>query len=141
MPQRVQFIKLNTAVALCSAPVRAVAVAAVAMQPDVVHIFCFFFCHFCRFCCFCRCLRSALCYQQSYVCPSLSRIPFAIRCYAICRVPLPDLCNSMHVPHFCRKTCRTCMWRMAATKIPQKVPQMLNLKHVARCTDCSASSH
>lgn len=107
------------------------------MQPAVVHIFCF---SFCRFCCFCRCLRCALYYQQSYVCPSVSRIPYSVSRYAICRVPFPDLCNSMHVPHFCSKTCRTCMWCMAATKIPQKVPQTLNLKHVARCTNSAASS-
>lgn len=143
MPQRVQFIKLNMAVALCSSPVRCCccnAGAAVAMQPDVVHIFCFSFCRFCCFCCFCRCLRCALYYQQSYVCPSVSRIPYSVSRYAICRVPFPDLCNSMHVPHFCSKTCRTCMWCMAATKIPQKVPQTLNLKHVARCTNSAASS-
>lgn len=104
MPQRVQFIKLNTAVALCSAPVCAVAVAAVAMQPDVVHIFCFFFC---RFCCFCRCLRCALCYQQSYVCPSLSRIPFAAMPYAVSRFliyAIPCMCHisaAKHAAHAC----------------------------------------
>lgn len=85
--------------------------------------FCFCFCF-----CFCRCLRSGLCYQQSSF-----RIPFSRIPYAICRVPFPDLCNSMHVPHFCCKTCRTCrMWlcHTAATKIPQKVPQTRHVKHV-----------
>lgn len=111
----------------------------VAMQPDVVHIFCFSFCR----CFCCRWLRSLLFAISNRICPSVSRIPFSVFRipYAICRVPFPDLCNSMHVPHFCSKTCRTCrMWpkrhtRRLATKIPQKVPQT-----ASRGTDfCSAS--
>lgn len=113
------------------------AVAAVAMQPDVVHIFVSFSAVSAVSVAVFAVLFAIS--NRMYVLPyPVSSVPLCH--YAICRrVPFPDLCNSMHVPHFCSKTCRTCMWRMAATKIPQKVPQMLNLKHVARCTDCSAT--
>lgn len=139
MPQRVQFIKLNTTVALCSSCstgqwqllpcsrmlyISFVSFSAVSAVSAVsVAVFAVLF----------------AISNRMYVLPyPASSVPLCH--YAICRrVPFPDLCNAMHVPHFCSKTCRTCMWRMAATKIPQKVPQMLNLKHVARCTDCSAT--
>lgn len=122
MPQRIQFIKLNMAVALRFCAILGQGVSCCHAAGCCTYLLILFLF------CFCRCLRSGLCYQQSSF-----RIPFSRIPYAICRVPFPDLCNSMHVPHFCCKTCRTCrMWlcHTAATKIPQKVPQTRHVKHV-----------
>lgn len=145
MPQRVQFIKLNMTVALCSSAVRAVVATWGRCRGSCCHAagcctyLLFLFLPFLPFLLFLS--LSSLCSLLSAIVCMSFRIPYPVSRYAICRVPFPDLCNSMHVPHFCSKTFRKCMWCMAATKIPQKVPQTLNLKHVARCTDCSASSH
>lgn len=117
MPQRVQFIKLNTTVALCSSCSTAQwqllpcsrmlyisFVSFSAVSAVSVAVFAVLF----------------AISNRMYVLPyPVSSVP--LRHYAICRrVPFPDLCNSMHVPHFCSKTCRTCMWRWLQQKYHKK---------------------